>query len=208
MYSAADSAAFQRTLAAEVAKTDAAKRKEEQQNIENKTRTPTVYNVPKLDVPKTNVGSLNSDTSNVLGKEPVSETSGINKDKSYKEGTYYYYLKQLGQTPEAARQSVKDAKGLALTPKTTTPLSETDKFTQENIAAKFEETQKKLAEDAKKVKEENYTIDKQSALDKMTNEMGIFSEQSNRISNERDQSIKELEDMMTGYESGRLSQVR
>jgi hypothetical protein len=198
-------------LAAETARTEANRAKEQKLNdtsASNKTRTPLTYGTPRFDVPKTNVGSLNSDTSNVLGKEPVSETSGINKDKSYKEGTYYYYLKQLGQTPEAARQSVKDAKGLALTPKTTTPLSETDKFTQENIAAKFEETQKKLAEDAKKVKEENYTIDKQSALDKMTNEMGIFSEQSNRISNERDQSIKELEDMMTGYESGRLSQVR
>jgi len=154
---------------------------------------------------------LNTDTAKVLSKPKTETKSGINKDDvKYKEGTYYYYLKQLGQTPDQARASVKQFKPIVTTPIAPTPMkTEVSEFTPENNYDKGEEFQKELTVAGQDMVADRAKIGKESALANKMQNLGILGEQEARIMAERDTAINEINDsMITQYEGNRLNQVR
>lgn len=163
---------------------------------------------PKLEVPKTNVGTVNTDNGNIMDTPKTEDAGGINKEKDYKEGTYMYFIKKLWQTPTQARASVKQFNTKAPTTPTPTSTTEVSTYTPENIYDKAEAMKKDVTEDTKTVVKDVRKLREESALDNFNTKKSLYNDQWVKVTAERDASIKEFEDLVTGYESNRLNQVR
>lgn len=165
----------------------------------------------KFQKPTINVGTLESDTSGVLDTGKKDESS-INKDKQYKEGTYFYYLKNQGMPAAQARQAANEFKASIKTP-TVVPTTPTDAttvstITPENIIPKSEAIKKADIDQEKATAKTNLDKLKTSQSDILNQNLSTLGSQETGIIAERDKSIDELNTLIQGYESNRLNQVR